>query len=259
MLGALILSNRWNHRQQRRPLLKRWVRMISELQERKLFYETLAAHSDWDEATNSYETQRRLRLVFDILLGECDIRGARLLDAGSGGGHFSAEAKRRGAQVISLDLGRNLLAQVRHRCHSRRVLGSVLELPFAPESFDVVLSTEVIEHTPQPTLALRELARALKPGGRLVVTTPSRLWQPIVRAASAVGLRRYQGFENFIWPRTARLTLESEGISVGGTLGFNLLPVFLKAAEPVHRIADTAGRILPGLYVNFAIYGTKLP
>src|SRR4051812_43630378 len=103
---------------------------------------------DWDDRTNTFETQRRLRLVFDDLLGAIDLRGKAFLDGGSGGGHFSAAACRRGANVTSLDVGPNLLEQVKKRCDSTRVIGSILDLPFPDGSFDVVMSTEVIEHTP---------------------------------------------------------------------------------------------------------------
>ena len=49
---------------------------------------------------------------------------------------------------------------------------SALGLPFAAEVFDTVVSTEVLEHVPEPLLALREMRRVLKPAGRLVLSVP---------------------------------------------------------------------------------------
>ena len=54
----------------------------------------------------------------------------------------------------------------------RNVICSALGLPFAADVFDTVVSTEVLEHLPEPLLALREMRRVLKPAGRLVLSTP---------------------------------------------------------------------------------------
>jgi 2-polyprenyl-3-methyl-5-hydroxy-6-metoxy-1,4-benzoquinol methylase len=227
-----------------------------EISDRDLFYERMAASAEWDAATNVYETRRRLELIFERLLPG-SLAGKTLLDAGSGGGHFSQAAAERGAHVTSLDMGLELLRQVGKRVRSDRCVGSVLQLPFRDGAFDVLLSTEVIEHTPDPRAALTELARVVKPGGRLVVTTPCKLWEPVVRTASALKLRPYNGNENFTWPTSARRILERAGVRVERCIGFNLLPLFTPTFEPLHRVLDRAGAPLAPLYVNLAVVGTK--
>jgi SAM-dependent methyltransferase len=52
------------------------------------------------------------------------------------------------------------------------VVGSAESLPFPDQSFDVVLSTQVLEHLPDPERALREAVRVLKRGGRMILTVP---------------------------------------------------------------------------------------
>lgn len=52
------------------------------------------------------------------------------------------------------------------------VVGSALALPFGDATFDAAICTEVLEHVPEPEQALRNIARVLRPGGRLYVTVP---------------------------------------------------------------------------------------
>jgi SAM-dependent methyltransferase len=52
------------------------------------------------------------------------------------------------------------------------VVCSALHLPFAAGSFETVVSTEVLEHVPEPLQALREMQRVLQPGGHLILSTP---------------------------------------------------------------------------------------
>lgn len=52
------------------------------------------------------------------------------------------------------------------------VEGDATNLPFEPATFDAVLSTQVLEHVPDPHAAVAQIARVLKPGGRVVLTAP---------------------------------------------------------------------------------------
>lgn len=55
---------------------------------------------------------------------------------------------------------------------SADVFGSALEMPFGSAAFDVVLSTQVLEHVPTPATLILEASRVLKPGGHLILTAP---------------------------------------------------------------------------------------
>ena len=218
------------------------------------YFERMLDGADWDDRTNTFETRRRLRLVFDDLLGGIDLGGKDFLDGGSGGGHFSAAAVARGARVTSLDVGEKLLEQVKRRCDSTRVVGSILNIPFEDGRFDVVMSTEVIEHTPDPELAVQELCRVVRPGGLLVLTSPNRLWQPVVRFATATKLRHYAGYENFLWAHRAREVVAGSGLTIERFQGFNVLPLF----KPIFDVALTFvdhrfGEKHPDAFVNFAL------
>lgn len=111
--------------------------------------------------------------------------GDRLLDLGCGGGRHAFEALRRGAVVTALDLDDSELKDVNilfaamtdageagPGASGSSVNGSALSLPFPDGTFDRVIAAEVLEHIPQDTTALAELARVLRPGGTMAVTVP---------------------------------------------------------------------------------------
>ncbi len=110
--------------------------------------------------------------------------GDRLLDIGCGAGRHSAEAARRGATVVALDMSAPDLKEARDRLaevdpeasHSIAVQGDALRLPFADGTFDRIIAAEVMEHIPADEAAMVELARVLAPGGIAAVTVPR--WGP---------------------------------------------------------------------------------
>jgi SAM-dependent methyltransferase len=222
------------------------------------FYDRLCGEKEWDDFANTYETQRRIELVFERLLKPGEVSDKMFLDAGSGGGHFSRFACELGGNVFSMDVGCNLLAQLRSLSLNRKVAGSILSAPFKDRVFDVVLCTEVIEHTSDPLKGLGELSRLVKDGGLMIVTTPGRLWNPVVKLATAFRLRPYEGYENFLWPCRLAGELVRRGFVVELLLGFNFGPIFLKRFDPIFRFLDKLyGKRLPWLMLNFAVRARK--
>lgn len=117
--------------------------------------------------------------------------GEQILEIGCGSGYYTRELVRRGAAVTATEFAPSALAQARRNL--RELAGEVdlriedaQRLSFADESFDKVLLSEVIEHVSEPELAVAEAARVLRPGGLLVVSTPSR-YSPL---NLAYGLKR---------------------------------------------------------------------
>ena len=105
--------------------------------------------------------------------------GTRLLDAGCGAGLLALLAHFRGAQVTALDAAPTLLAVVRERVPSADVREGDLEaLPFADATFDAVTAVNSIFYAADMTAAARELARVVRPEGRVVITA----WGPPERS-----------------------------------------------------------------------------
>jgi 2-polyprenyl-3-methyl-5-hydroxy-6-metoxy-1,4-benzoquinol methylase len=100
--------------------------------------------------------------------------GKRVLEVGCSTGYLSERLVQRGNTVVGLELDPEAAREAEQWCE-RVLVGDLerMELPFEPASFDVVLCGDVIEHLRDPGAALARLRPLLKPGGRLVVSTPN--------------------------------------------------------------------------------------
>lgn len=222
---------------------------VEPSREKELAHDRLT--SRFDELMDDYDLGRRTDVLVERFLGSVvDIRGALVLDGGCGVGGLTRALVAKGARVIAIDIGPQLAATTRRRCGCEAVVGTLTALGLASGTFDAVLSSEAIEHTPDPERALLELYRVVRPGGHLVVSTPNRLWQAPVRAASTLGLRPYDGYENFLWPAHLRRILEQEGGRVLDHRGIHLWPFQLKAFRRLSRWVDRFGGILLPLMIN---------
>jgi SAM-dependent methyltransferase len=131
------------------------------------------------------------RLVFDLA---GPLNGKRVLDIGTGDGQYALEAARRGGQIMALDRDQSMLDAA---CLRARALelplqlhrGDATLLPFPDGSFDVVLAVTVLCLVPDAAQAVREMARVLRPGGRLVLADLGRfnLWAAKRRVQSLLG------------------------------------------------------------------------
>jgi 2-polyprenyl-3-methyl-5-hydroxy-6-metoxy-1,4-benzoquinol methylase len=210
----------------------------------------------FDELMDDYDLGRRTEVLVHQFLG-AGIRGKLVLDAGCGVGGVTASLVATGARVVALDIGRALAAETRARCDCDAVVGTLSSMGFADASFDAVLSSEAIEHTPDPRQAARELYRLVKPGGDLVISMPNRLWQTPVRAASAVGLRPYDGHENFLWPWQLRQVLEQAGAGIVDHRGIHLWPFQITPLRSLSRWVDRFGAWLLPLMINQCLHARK--
>jgi SAM-dependent methyltransferase len=116
-----------------------------------------------------------------------DLRGLRVLDVAGGDGYWAAQARRRGARAVALDISAAKLRRGRQlSAPPELVRGDALALPFAAASFDRVLSICAIEHFADGARALGEMARVLAPGGELVMSadalTLADRWPRLYRA-----------------------------------------------------------------------------
>ncbi len=134
-------------------------------------------------------------LMIDRLIRPHLSAGSRLLEIGCGAGNLLLQATVAGSYPVALDLSMQALTFVRSRLEEA---GSAPEapsgfgctqaigesLPFGDNLFDCILLSEVVEHLEVPQISIREAARVLCPGGRLLITTPNyRSFWPVMEWA----------------------------------------------------------------------------
>ena len=106
-----------------------------------------------------YDTTRRIEELLEGFLAGDRLRGKAVLEVGAGLGFFGEQMRNQGARVTASDIGERLLEAVSGRIGCRCECVDALSLQhFGPERFDVILSSECIEHRPSPERAAREMA-----------------------------------------------------------------------------------------------------
>ena len=128
---------------------------------------------EWADDPLAQTDNRRLRE--QILSALPADSGLLMLDVGCGSGWLAAAALSMGQQVVSMDISTVNPAKALQKMPSERhyaLVADAMQLPFVEELFDVIVASEVIEHVKDPAAFTASLLSRLKPGGRLLITTP---------------------------------------------------------------------------------------
>lgn len=126
----------------------------------------------YDDFSTGYERERHRgyhALLDELELGVVDplVRGSHVLEVGCGTGLILEKLARTARRAEGVDLSPGMLELARKRGLDVRE-GSATELPYADDSFDVVLSFKVLAHVPDIERALSEMARVCRPGGHVI-------------------------------------------------------------------------------------------
>lgn len=117
--------------------------------------------------------ERRLQMIARW----AQLENARVLEAGGGVGMYASQIRRRyTAEVELFDIEWQRVAEARDET-PHALVAAAEALPYTSDYFDTILSNEVIEHVVDDRLAMQEMVRVLKPGGRAVIFCPNR-WYP---------------------------------------------------------------------------------
>lgn len=129
----------------------------------------------YEDRTWSQSVQDRCELFLkEVGISASELSGKVVLDAGCGNGSLSRGLNQFGCEVVAADVSTSVIAAYQHfaqagnnRTHFLRA--NLLRNPFRPESFDVIYSSGVLHHNPNTFEALKAVAKALKPGGRIYI------------------------------------------------------------------------------------------
>lgn len=150
----------------------------SDETELRELYEIEGAGTERYDSSSFWDARYHLRRksTVDRMLESLISSGDAFLDVGCGTGEYLSTARRLGAEVVvGADIAATYLRRLQsHESRASLVQASGVSLPFAPQSFDVVLCSEVIEHVPDEVASamVGELARIARRS--ICITTPNR-------------------------------------------------------------------------------------
>ena len=117
------------------------------------------------------------KLLIDLVREYCGCvegKGRKLIDIGCGAGHLLAEAQSAGFQVTGVDVSRELLDEAAHNAPGAELhLGAIETLDLPHARFHICILADVLEHTQHPLTTMKTVSELLKPGGAVLVATPS--------------------------------------------------------------------------------------
>jgi 2-polyprenyl-6-hydroxyphenyl methylase/3-demethylubiquinone-9 3-methyltransferase len=226
-----------------------------DLDEHRKFAEL--ANSWWD-SEGEFKTLHDLNPARTTYISDrAELKGARVLDVGCGGGILSESLAAAGAEVTaidivekSLDIGRLHLLEsgvsVDYQCITAEELATTMA-----GSFDVVTCLEMLEHVPAPNSVVAACSQLLKPGGNLFLSTINRT--PQAFAIAIVGAEHImrllpQGtheYRKFIRPAELSSWLRSSGMTVEDIRGLHY--------NPISRSVRLGGNV----DVNFLVHARK--
>lgn len=127
-------------------------------------------------------------------------KGMRVLDVAAGTGTSSAAFAKHGAQIVAVDFSEGMLAEGRRRHADNPLIefvqGDATALPFADKSFDAATISYGLRNVEHPRVAIAEMKRVVKPGGRIVIAEFSTPPPPWLRAL-------YRWYGRHLLPRIA--------------------------------------------------------
>lgn len=207
--------------------------------------------------TEALEQRRILDLVGPL-------KGQRVLDLGSGDGLLTAALATQAALAVGIDIDRSMLlaamARTEHRQppSARFVRGRLEQLPFRDATFDVVVAVTVLCLVSDQTFAVREAARVLRPGGRMVIGDLGRwsAWAARRRIKGWCGSRLWRSAHFSSAADLTRL-LERAGLTVEAVRGSVYYPPLGLLAQPLARLDHWFGSLTTVGAAFIAMAATK--
>jgi len=128
--------------------------------------------------------------------------------------------------LYNLEVSPKLMARAKIKFPEENfALTDLCNFNFADNFFDEVLSLETIEHCPRPKQFLQEINRVLKTGGRLIMSSPPAICEPIYALYNFCGFGHGEGPHRFLSPKTVKKLLREAGFQLKEHKGTILVPL----------------------------------
>jgi 2-polyprenyl-6-hydroxyphenyl methylase/3-demethylubiquinone-9 3-methyltransferase len=192
----------------------------------------------------------------DYLEARTGLAGRQVLDVGCGGGLLAEGMARRGARVLGIDLAPEALAVARLHALETGVAVEYRQVAVetlaesAAAGFDVVTCLEMLEHVPDPSAIVAALARLVRPGGHVVVSTINRNAKAF--ALAIVGAEYVMRLLPIGTHRYARLIRPSELSRWSRAAGLELCDLAGLQYDPFNRSARVTADVAVNYLAHFS-------
>jgi 2-polyprenyl-6-hydroxyphenyl methylase/3-demethylubiquinone-9 3-methyltransferase len=191
----------------------------------------------------------------DYVEARAGLAGHRVLDVGCGGGLMSEGMARRGGHVLGIDLAPEALAVARLHALEAEIAVDYRHIAVealaesAPAGFDLVTCLEMLEHVPDPSAIVAALARLVRPGGNVIVSTINRNAKAF--ALAIVGAEYVMRLLPMGTHRYARLIRPSELSQWARDSGLELADLAGLEYDPFSRSARVTGDVSVNYLAHF--------
>jgi len=179
--------------------------------------------------------------LFETTGWPTDLKGERILEAGSGAGRFTEVLASTGARIFTFDYSEAVLANYQNNVSKGDITffqGDIYRIPFPKSSFDRVICLGVIQHTPDVHKTFQCLAEMVRPGGYLAVDVYRKIWQqmlhwkyvmrPLTKRMKADRLYRMVN-----WYAPKLMPVAKVMRKIGGRAGARLVPILDQSDKAV--------------------------
>jgi SAM-dependent methyltransferase len=219
----------------------------------ELYFEEIGDHfKAW---MSSYDVQQRIKLIKELMPGSSSEMSC--LEVGCGTGAISEAIGPVVKRLTVSDTSERLAREVGERLGIDWGRQDACNLAIPEDTFDIVVSSECIEHSPDPARALAEMARVVNKRGVLIITSPNKLWYPALWISMALSVRKFSGNEVWLYPWEAVRVLKKNGLGDIKVTGCHLFPWQIPLAKRLLPLFDRFGGVLYPVMINYGIRATK--
>lgn len=230
-----------------------WKDAMKPIRKSELYFEEIG--EDFNAFMSQYDVARRTALI-ETLLKRITPKGLAI-EVGCGTGAITPVLLNRGLEVTVGDISLKLAQETAQRFQVTGIECDATQIPLPDQSFNLIVSSEVVEHVPDPTKALREMARITAPGGHVIITSPNKLWYPLLWLSVKLGARKFAGNEVWLWPWEAAGILRQAGLEVVQISGCHLFPWQVPLAKLVLPVFDRFANYLWPFMINWGILARR--